>query len=347
MSAPLHRSAALQHGAAYLPGVAVLSYSAELRDDRAELVGDRANDQALRAVLERWRSSLRIWGADPFDDAPAAALNKERLDRELKSGSTGVKALLLKVAEEFSERLVRVMHEFRRLPQWGQVERIVIGGGFSGSQFGRDVIQRAARESTCAGGPDLRAISRPPDHAGLLGAFHLLADPPRPRDAMLAVDIGGTKLRAGLLGVADGPEGVPTSLQVLDCRVWRHRDQALSRDAFVEHLIEFLDELATDAVERNLRLRPIIGIGCPGVIDANGHIARGAQNLPGDWEDPGFNLADRICGAMARRGREIRVVVHNDAVMQGLSEMASMRDVSHWGIFTIGTGLGNACFAWR
>jgi hypothetical protein len=39
--------------------------------------------------------------------------------------------------------------------------------------------------------------------------------------------------------------------------------------------------------------------------------------------------------------------MHNDAVVQGLSEAPFMQDVEHWGVFTIGTGLGNACFTNR
>jgi hypothetical protein len=37
-------------------------------------------------------------------------------------------------------------------------------------------------------------------------------------------------------------------------------------------------------------------------------------------------------------------VMHNDAVVQGLSEAPFMRKVKHWGVLTIGTGLGNARF---
>ena len=39
--------------------------------------------------------------------------------------------------------------------------------------------------------------------------------------------------------------------------------------------------------------------------------------------------------------------MHNDAVVQGLSEAPFMRDVEHWGALTIGTGLGNARFTNR
>jgi hypothetical protein len=36
--------------------------------------------------------------------------------------------------------------------------------------------------------------------------------------------------------------------------------------------------------------------------------------------------------------------MHNDAVVQGLSEVPYMNGVEHWGVLTIGTGLGNATF---
>jgi hypothetical protein len=41
------------------------------------------------------------------------------------------------------------------------------------------------------------------------------------------------------------------------------------------------------------------------------------------------------------------IVMHNDAVVQGLSEVPFMQDVEHWGVLTIGTGLGNARFTNR
>ena len=46
-------------------------------------------------------------------------------------------------------------------------------------------------------------------------------------------------------------------------------------------------------------------------------------------------------------GHETMVVMHNDAVIQGLSQVPFMQDVSHWGALTIGTGLGNASFTNR
>ena len=46
-------------------------------------------------------------------------------------------------------------------------------------------------------------------------------------------------------------------------------------------------------------------------------------------------------------GHPTQVLIHNDAVLQGLSEAPHMRDVEQWGVLTIGTGLGNASFTNR
>jgi hypothetical protein len=61
-----------------------------------------------------------------------------------------------------------------------------------------------------------------------------------------------------------------------------------------------------------------------------------------------FNLPDLLREALPKIGdHETLVVMHNDAVVQGLSEVPFMRDIQHWGVLTIGTGLGNACFTNR
>ena len=46
-------------------------------------------------------------------------------------------------------------------------------------------------------------------------------------------------------------------------------------------------------------------------------------------------------------GADTAIVMHNDAVVQGLSEAPFMTEVEHWGVLTIGTGLGNARFTNR
>ena len=61
-----------------------------------------------------------------------------------------------------------------------------------------------------------------------------------------------------------------------------------------------------------------------------------------------FNLPQSIAEGLPKIGdHETMVVMHNDAVVQGLSELPYMKERTHWGALTIGTGLGNACFTNR
>jgi hypothetical protein len=88
----------------------------------------------------------------------------------------------------------------------------------------------------------------------------------------------------------------------------------------------------------------VIGIGCPGIIEADGSIARGGQNLPGgNWESSRFNLPKSLVEAIPEiDGHATFVIMHNDAVVQGLSQVPFVQEVTRWGAVTIGTGLGNA-----
>jgi predicted NBD/HSP70 family sugar kinase len=52
-----------------------------------------------------------------------------------------------------------------------------------------------------------------------------------------------------------------------------------------------------------------------------------------------------LAAALRNEGHlDCAVVLHNDAVVQGLSEASFQRDVARWAVLTIGTGLGNARF---
>jgi predicted NBD/HSP70 family sugar kinase len=130
--------------------------------------------------------------------------------------------------------------------------------------------------------------------------------------------------------------------------LWRHCEEKPEREDAVQRLIEMLTDLIKGAGKDELKLAPFIGIGCPGVIRPDGTIDRGGQNLPGNWEVKSFNLPQLLREAIPRIGdHETLVVMHNDAVVQGLSEVPFMREIEHWGVLTIGTGLGNARFTNR
>jgi hypothetical protein len=84
------------------------------------------------------------------------------------------------------------------------------------------------------------------------------------------------------------------------------------------------------------------------VINEDGSIEKGAQNLPGNWESSKFNLPASLVEAIPQIGEhDTAILMHNDGVAQGLSEVPFMQDVGRWGVLTIGTGLGNARFTNR
>jgi predicted NBD/HSP70 family sugar kinase len=133
---------------------------------------------------------------------------------------------------------------------------------------------------------------------------------------------------------------------VLEMKLWRHRDEDVVRDEAVNRLTHMLSGLTKEATKGRLNLAPIIGIGCPGLIEEDGSIMRGARNLPGNWQSSRFNLPAAIRKDLPCVGaHETLVVMHNDAVVQGLSELSFLGDHESWGVLTIGTGLGNARFS--
>ncbi len=109
-----------------------------------------------------------------------------------------------------------------------------------------------------------------------------------------------------------------------------------------------LDEQIRWNEKEKCALAPVIGIGCPGIIREDGSIDRGGQNLPGNWESSNFHLPGSIKEDIQEiAGSETMIVMHNDAVVQGLSELPRMQDREHWAVLTIGTGLGNARYTNR
>ena len=168
-------------------------------------------------------------------------------------------------------------------------------------------------------------------------------------DAILAVDIGGTNIRAGVveLNLKKAPD--LSKAGVWKFELWRHGDEKkVDREDAIKKLVGMLETLIDKAKKEGLKLAPFIGIGCPGIITKDGAIDRGAQNLPGNWESSKFHLPSAIHKAIPKIGDdETAIVMHNDAVVQGLSEAPFMKDVERWGVLTIGTGLGNARFTNR
>lgn len=334
------------HGGANLPAVDVRAYNAELRDSEG-FIGDRASNRAFRAILEDLREKIRRVGDDPLGDEASTEIGKKALDKILLEGDVEAAGLVHGAIEGFAAELATVTGRFLRMKEWKGVERIVVGGGLRASRVGELAIGRAAVLLKSNGHPvEMIPIRHHPDHAGLIGAVHLAPSWMfRGFDHVLAVDIGGSNIRAGLVALSG-----KKSLDLADCSVtyselWRHVEEKPKRDEAVERLVAMLSGLVKRANKDGASLAPFIGIGCPGVIEADGSIEKGAQNLPGNWESSRFNLPALLSAALPRVGdHDTVVVMHNDAVVQGLSQIPWMSDVAKWGVLTIGTGLGNASF---
>ncbi|WFU41334.1 ROK family protein [Bradyrhizobium sp. CB82] len=338
-----------QHGASRLPSVDVDSFNIEIKDDDGFL-GDRASKGAFRDILEEWRKPLRKSGEDPFGDEPSDKISKKALDAVLIGDDTEATAVVHSAIEDFAQELAYVTRRFLKTKAWAKTECIVVGGGFRASRLGEIAIARAEIILKSEGFKvDLVPIRFDPDDAGLIGALHLAPSWIfEAYDSILAVDIGGTNIRCGIVETRWKKAPDLSKAVVFKSDLWRHADGEPSREAAVKRLVKMLEGLIEDAEAEGFKLAPFIGIACPGVINADGSIEKGAQNLPGNWESSKFNLpASLIAGIPEIGGHDTAIVMHNDGVVQGLSEVPFMQDVERWGVLTIGTGLGNARFTNR
>ncbi|MBB2797419.1 UNVERIFIED_ORG: hypothetical protein GGE36_000412 [Rhizobium etli] len=260
-------------------------------------------------------------------------------------------ALIMGAMEDFAQDFAEVIRKFLKDERWSKTERIVVGGGFRQSRFGELTIARTMVILKAAGiNIEVVPIVHHPDEAGLIGSVHLM--PPwmfKGYEAILAVDIGGTNVRAGIVKFGKEKTQDFADASVWESTIWRHADDEPSRSATIEKLGAMLEDLIEKARKSDLKLAPIIGIACPGIIKIDGSIERGGQNLPGgNWESDSFNLPAALMKAIPEIGdHSTFVMMHNDAVVQGLSQIAFMNDVSKWAVLTIGTGLGNAHFTNR
>jgi hypothetical protein len=337
------------HGGTRLPAVEVDSYNLETRDDEGFL-GDRVTKGSFRETIENWRKPLRKKGEDPFGDEASKELSKKAIDEALVKGEPEAAGIVQGAVEDFAQEMALVIRRFLKLKAWRDTERIAIGGGLRASRVGELVIGRSAVILKTDGVDiDLKPIRHDPDEAGLIGAVHLVPSWMfKGHEAILAVDIGGTNIRAGIVQLNLKKAADLAKADVSKFEAWRHGDEKPTRDEAIDGLIKMLRKLIKTAEKDGIRLAPFIGIGCPGRIKEDGAIERGAQNLPGNWEASTFNLPARLYEAIPTiGGHDTAVMIHNDAVVQGLSEVPSMRDVERWGVLTIGTGLGNARFTNR
>src|SRR6201990_1720027 len=287
------------HGGGRLPSVDVDTFNIELKDEEGFL-GDRASKGAFRKIFDRWRKPLRKSGKDPFGDVPSEKISKKALDDMLIGDDTEASAVVHSAIEEFAQELAYVTRRFLKTKAWAKTQCIVVGGGFRDSRLGElsiartEIILKAEDFKV-----DLVPIRFHPDDAGLIGTLHLAPSWIfEAHDSILAVDIGGTNIRCGVVETRWKKAPDLSKATVWKSELWRHADDEPTREGAVKRLVKMLKDLISAADKEGLKLAPFIGIACPGVIDADGSIEKGAQNLPGKWESSKLNLADSLVEAI-------------------------------------------------
>ncbi len=337
------------HGSERLPSVEIDTYNIELKDDDGFL-GDRASRRAFQAILEKWRKPLRKDDEDPFGEESTEDISKTTLDKILVGDDAAAAAVVHSAIEDFAQELAYVTARFLKTKAWKDTEAIVVGGGFRQSRLGEIAIARAEILLKADGHAiELLPIRYHPDEAGLIGCLHLAPSWIfEGYDSILAVDIGGSNIRCGVVETCWKKAPDLSKASVWKSELWRHADEEPTREDAVKKLVGMLKDLIDKAEDKGLKLAPFIGISCPGWINADGTIEKGAQNLPGNWESSRFHLPASLIEAIPAIGdHDTAVLMHNDGVAQGLSEVPFMQDFERWGVLTIGTGLGNARFTNR
>jgi predicted NBD/HSP70 family sugar kinase len=338
-----------RHGATRLPSVEVDSFNIELKDDDGFL-GDRASKGAFQRILDGLRKPLQKNGDDPLGKKATEEIGKSTLSEMLVGDDIAAAALVHGAIEDFAQELAYVTRRFLKSKAWADTECIVVGGGFRQSRVGELAIARTDLLLKAEGIEiDMVPIRFHPDEAGLLGCLHLAPSWIfEGHDSILAVDIGGSNIRCGVVETQWKKAPDLSKASVWKSDLWRHADDEPTREGAVKRLVKMLKDLIAAAEAEGFKLAPFIGISCPGVINGDGTIEKGAQNLPGNWESSKFNLPALIAeGIPEIGGHDTAVLMHNDGVAQGLSEVPFMQDFDRWGVLTIGTGLGNARFSNR
>lgn len=138
----------------------------------------------------------------------------------------------------------------------------------------------------------------------------------------LGIDVGGTRVKAGLVG-ADG---------ALDrVRVQGVEDVDRSEHGMVTLLAGLIDEYCAAA--------PVgaVGIGIPGAVDLAAGVVTRSPNFPA-WVD--LALRDRLVAA----GVDLPLVLDNDANVVGVGEslFGAARGEDSFILLTLGTGVGGA-----
>ncbi|MBC7583719.1 MAG: ROK family protein, partial [Tardiphaga sp.] len=214
-----------RHGATRLPSVEIDSFNIELKDEDGFL-GDRASKGAFQRILDGLRKPLQKNGDDPLGKKATEEIGKSTLSEALVGDDIAAAALVHGAIEDFAQELAYVTRRFLKSKAWAGTECIVVGGGFRQSRVGEMAIARTDLLLKAEGiEVDLVPIRFHPDEAGLLGCLHLAPSWIfEGHDSILAVDIGGSNIRCGVVGTQWKKAPGLSKAWVWKSDLWRHAD---------------------------------------------------------------------------------------------------------------------------
>ncbi|WP_405972640.1 ROK family protein [Streptomyces sp. NBC_00988] len=124
---------------------------------------------------------------------------------------------------------------------------------------------------------------------------------------VIALDVGGTGMKAALVGADTPPSGgTPPGPPVLLHRARRATGRERGPDAVVEHILGFAAELRAYGEEHYGEPAAAAGVAVPGIVDAERGIAAYSANL--GWRDVPLRdlLAARLGGVPVALGHDVR-----------------------------------------
>src|SRR5204863_544889 len=132
----------------------------------------------------------------------------------------------------------------------------VVGGGISNSRLGELAIARAEIILKAENFKiEMLPIHRHPDDAGLIGALYLAPSWIfEAHDSILAVDIGGTNIRCGVVETRRKKAPDFSKARVWEFELWRHADDEPTREAAVKRLVKMLKDLIAKAEDDGVKL---------------------------------------------------------------------------------------------
>lgn len=144
-----------------------------------------------------------------------------------------------------------------------------------------------------------------------------------PGDCVIGVDLGGTKLLAGL---------VRADLAVLD-RVYRLAPRSQDPEELLRHVVDEVRELLDAGIVAPADVRAV-GVGIPSLVDRARGVAVSTVHQPLDGVPVRDELQDRL---------QLPVALDNDANCAVLAEWrtGAARDCDDVVLLTVGTGIGS------